>query len=143
MLIKSALRDLAFLCHGAFYQLKSALLSQEGAFRISLFLEVLVGPFQSFFQGYFRDPVKVFHCLFVGKGGSVDVPFSGRAVGWGNFFSGNTGKDGNQFVQADFCLGAEVIAGVGVFWWSVPAGCPGQCRRRRRSLWSAYRFRRW
>ena len=45
------------------------------------FNKILVGPFQSFFQGYFRGPLEVFHCLFVGKGGAVDVPFSGRAVG--------------------------------------------------------------
>lgn len=89
------------------------------------FNKILVGPFQSFFQGYFRGPVEVFHCLFVGKGGAVDVPFSGRAVGWGNFFSGNTGKDGDQFVQADFCLGAEVVAGIGIWCGQCQADAPG------------------
>lgn len=69
--------------------------------------------------------MEVFHRFFVGKGGSVDVPFSGRAVGWGNFFSGNTGKDGNQFVQADFCLGTEVVAGVGVFGGQCQSDAPG------------------
>ena len=69
--------------------------------------------------------MEVFHCLFVGKGGAVDVPFSGRAVGWGNFFSGNTGKDGDQFVQADFCLGTEVVAGIGIWCGQCQSDAPG------------------
>ena len=92
---------------------------------ISLFLEVLQGSFQSFFQGYFRSPVEVFYCFFVGEGGAVDVSFSHGAVGWSDLFACNFGENGDQVVQADFGLGAEVVAGVCVFGGKRQADAPG------------------
>lgn len=95
---------------------KRSSISTKGAFDlISLFLKIFVGSFQSFFQWHFRYPVEVFDCFFVGQGGAVDVAFSGGAVGRGDLFSCHFGEDGDQVVQAGFGLGAEVVAGVGVF----------------------------